>query len=164
MSGYAAIEGWLLPSDDDLCALLEKIRTVAIVGVSADLSQPSSVVASYLLGTDCEVYFVNPKVDEILGRRCMPTLGDLPVVPDCVNVFRRLDDVPELAEQAVAVGAQIFWTQFDLWSPQAARIVLDAGMDLVMDRCLKIEHARSLKVLRPVGAGTRAVEARRPCR
>ena len=113
-----------------------------MVGVSANPARPSNFVATYLLGTDFEVHFVNPTVDEVLGRTCVPSLADLPVVPDCVDVFRRLEDVPAVADEAVAVGARLFWTQFGLWSPEAARTVLDAGLDLVMDRCLKVEHAR----------------------
>ena len=98
MSGWPAIDGWTPPSAVERRDLLAGMRTIAMVGVSANPSRPSNFVATYLLGTDHEVYFVNPMADEILGRPCVPTLADLPVVPDCVDVFRRLDDVPEVAE------------------------------------------------------------------
>ena len=84
--------------------LLAGIRTIAMVGVSANPARPSNFVATYLLGTDYEVFFVNPMADQVLGRPCVPTLADLPVVPDCVDVFRKLSDVPTVADEAVAVG------------------------------------------------------------
>ncbi|MBC8365690.1 MAG: CoA-binding protein [Actinobacteria bacterium] len=134
-----------------------------MVGVSPNPARPSNFVATYLLSssTDYEVYFVNPSTDEILGRPCVPSLEELPVVPDLVDVFRRLDDVPGVAEESVAVGAKAFWTQFGLWSPGAARIALDAGMDLVMDRCLKVEHARFAGGLHLAGFDTGVIDSRR---
>ena len=137
------------------------MHTVAMVGGSANPAQPSNFVATYLLGTDYDVFFVNPMADEILGRPCVPTLADLAVDPDCVDVFRKLDDVPTVAEEAVAVGARVLWTQFGLWSPEAARTVLDAGMDLVMDRCLKVEHARFHGGLHLAGFDTGIIASRR---
>ena len=100
----SGIDGWSPPSVAERRRLLASIRTVAMVGVSANPARPSNFVATYLLGTDFEVYFVNPTVDEVLGRPCAPSLADLPVVPDCVDVFRRLEDVPAVADEAVAVG------------------------------------------------------------
>jgi hypothetical protein len=155
------IDGWTPPSATERRNLLAGIRSVAMVGVSANRARPSNFVATYLLGTDYEVYFVNPMADEILGRPCVPTLADLPVVPDCVDVFRRLGDVPDVAIEAVAVGAGMFWTQFGLWSLEAARTVLDAGMDLVMDRCLKVEHARFHGGLHLAGFDTGVIDSRR---
>ena len=152
----SGIDGWSPPSVAERRRLLASIRTVAMVGVSANPARPSNFVATYLLGTDFEVHFVNPTVDEVLGRPCVPSLADLPVVPDCVDVFRRLEDVP-----AVAVGARLFWTQFGLWSPEAARTVLDAGLDLVMDRCLKVEHARFHGGLHLAGFDTGIIDSRR---
>jgi predicted CoA-binding protein len=107
------------------------------------------------------VYFVNPAVDEILGRPCFASLADLPVVPDLVDVFRRLEDVPAVAVEAAAVGAKVLWTQFHLWSPEAARVALDAGMEVVMDRCLKVEHARFHGGLHLAGFDTGVIDARR---
>ena len=134
---------------------------MAIARVAVSRARPSNFVATYLLGTDFEVHFVNPTVDEVLGRPCAPSLADLPVVPDCVDVFRRLEDVPAVADEAVAVGARLFWTQFGLWSPEAARTVLDAGLDLVMDRCLKVEHARFHGGLHLAGFDTGVIDSRR---
>ncbi|MDG2428207.1 MAG: CoA-binding protein [Acidimicrobiales bacterium] len=161
MTESVPIAGWTVPSDTARRRLLASMQTVAMVGVSANPARPSNFVATYLLATDYEVYFVNPTVERILGRPCVPSLADLPVVPDCVNVFRRLDDVPAVANEAVAVGARVFWTQFGLWSAEAARTVLDAGMDLVMDRCLKVEHARFYGDLHLAGFDTGVIDSRR---
>jgi len=159
--GHPPVDGWTEPSSNERRRLLAGMRTVAMVGVSANPARPSNFVATYLLGTDYEVFFVNPMADEILGRPCVPTLDDLPVVPDCVDVFRKLDDVPTVADEAVAVGARVLWTQFGLWSPETARIVLDAGMVLVMDRCLKVEHARFHGGLHLAGFDTGVIDSRR---
>ncbi len=159
--GHPPVDGWTEPPSNERRRLLAGMRTVAMVGVSANPARPSNFVATYLLGTDYDVFFVNPMADEILGRPCVPTLADLPVVPDCVDVFRKLDDVPTVADEAVAVGARVLWTQFGLWSPEAARTVLDAGMDLVMDRCLKDEHARFHGGLHLAGFDTGVIDSRR---
>ncbi|MBD32420.1 MAG: CoA-binding protein, partial [Acidimicrobiaceae bacterium] len=115
-----------------------------MVGVSANAARPSNFVATYLLSSsaDFQVYFVNPMVEEIFDQPCYASLAELPEVPDMVNVFRRSEDLPEVAEEAVAVGARSFWTQLGLWNVEAATTAINAGMDVVMDRCLKIEHAR----------------------
>lgn len=133
-----------------------------MVGVSANSSRPSNFVATYLLSSsaDFEVYFVNPMVDQILDQPCYSSLGDLPFAPDMVNVFRRPEDLPEVAEQAVAIGAQSFWTQLGLWNVEAATIAVEAGLDLVMDRCLKIEHARFHGGLHLAGFDTGVIDSR----
>ncbi|MDE0834556.1 MAG: CoA-binding protein, partial [Acidimicrobiales bacterium] len=102
--GKDPIAGWTEPSLNERRRLLAGIRTIAMVGVSANPARPSNFVATYLLGTDYEVFFVNPMANQVLGRPCVPTLADLPVVPDCVDVFRKLADVPTVADEAVAVG------------------------------------------------------------
>lgn len=164
MTGRLSIDGWTPPSATERRDLLAEIKTIAMVGVSTNPARPSNFVATYLLGTDYDVFFVNPMVDEVLGRPCVPTLADLPVVPDCVDVFRRLADVPTVADEAVAVGTRLLWTQFGLWSPEAARTVLDAKMDLVMDRCLKVEHARFHGGLHLAGFDTGILSSKRDSR
>ena len=99
-------------------------------------------------------------VDQILDQPCYSSLEDLPVAPDMVNVFRRPEDLPEVAEQAVAIGAQSFWTQLGLWNVEAATIAVEAGLDLVMDRCLKIEHARFHGGLHLAGFDTGVIDSR----
>ena len=157
------VPGWTEPTAGDRLALLERTKSVAMVGVSANPARPSNFVATYLLSSSAafDVYFVNPMADEILGEPCYPTLADLPVVPDMVDVFRKPDDLPEVAEEAVEIGASSYWAQLGLWSVDAARIANDAGLDVVMDRCLKIEHARFHGGLHRAGFDTGVIDSRR---
>jgi|TARA_Y100001970_G_scaffold293658_1_gene442040 predicted CoA-binding protein len=133
-----------------------------MVGVSANAARPSNFVATYLLSSsaDFQVYFVNPMVEEIFDQPCHASLAELPEVPDMVNVFRRSEDLPEVAEEAVAVGARSFWTQLGLWNVEAATTAINAGMDVVMDRCLKIEHARFHGGLHLAGFDTGVIDSR----
>ena len=133
-----------------------------MVGVSANAARPSNFVATYLLSSsaDFQVYFVNPMVEEIFDQPCYANLAELPEVPDMVNVFRRSEDLPEVAEEAVAVGARSFWTQLGLWNVEAATTAINAGMDVVMDRCLKIEHARFHGGLHLAGFDTGVIDSR----
>ena len=104
---------------------------------------------------------VQTYADEILGEPCYPTLADLPVVPDLVDVFRRSDDLPEVAEETIAIGAKAFWAQLGLWNVDAAQMANEAGLDVVMDRCLKIEHARFHGGLHRAGFDTGVIDSRR---
>ncbi len=160
---HEPVEGWTPPSARERVELLRRTHSIAMVGVSARAARPSNFVATYLLSSsaDFDVYFVNPRADEILGQPCYDSLADLPVVPDLVDVFRRNEDLPEVAREAVDVGARSLWIQLGLWSAEAARIALDAGMDVVMDRCLKIEHARFCGGLHLAGFDTGVVNSRR---
>lgn len=159
---HEPIPGWSEPTATRRLDLLKRTGSVAMVGVSANPARPSNFVATYLLSssTDFEIYFVNPMVDEILDRPCYPTLQDLPATPDMVNVFRRSDDLPGVAEEAVAVGAASFWAQLGLWSVEAANIAIEDGLDVVMDRCLKIEHARFHGGLHLAGFDTGVIDSR----
>ena len=164
--GHVPIPEWDEPTPAERRRMLLETSTVAMVGVSGNKSRPSNFVATYLLSssTNFEVYFVNPVVDEVFGRPCYSSLADLPVVPDLVDVFRRLEDLPAVAADAVAVGAKILWMQFGLWSPVAACIALEAGLELVMDRCLKVEHARFHGGLHLAGFNTGVIDSRRSAR
>ncbi len=163
MTERTPIAGWEPPSAAQRQSILRSVKSIAMVGVSANPSRPSNFVATYLCSstTDYDVYFVNPTTTEILGQPCVPSLADLPVIPDLVDVFRKIDDVPEVATETVEIGARVFWTQFELWSPEAAEIVLDANMELVMDRCIKIEHARFAGGLHLSGFDTGVIDSRR---
>ena len=118
---------------------------------------------TYLSSSVCdfELYPVNPRETEILGHRCYPSLDALPVVPDIVDVFRKADDCPGIAEDAVAVGARVLWLQLGIWSDEAARIASEAGLQVVMDRCTKIEHARFAGGLGLAGFDTGVISSRR---
>ena len=160
---HPPVDGWTPPSARDRLRILREAQSVAMVGVSANPARPSNFVATYLVSssTDFNVYFVNPRETEILGRPCVPSLDELPVTPDIVDVFRRPEDLPSVATEAVAAGAATLWIQLGLWSVDAASIAVDAGRNVVMDRCLKIEHARFHGGLHLAGFDTGVVDSRR---
>jgi predicted CoA-binding protein len=136
---------WSQPDDAAVRDILAATRTVAIVGVSRDPSRPSNEVYRYLAArTDYELHLVNPTINELDGRPVHPTLADLPVVPDLVDVFRRYEQLQSVAADAIAVGAKTLWLQQGLWHEQVARDAHAAGLAVVMDRCLKVEHAALL--------------------
>lgn len=133
-----------------------------MVGASANPARPSHFVATYLLAsTDYEVWFVNPAADEILGRPVYPSLADLPAPPDLVDVFRRPDDLPTVLDETIAVGAHTLWLQLGLRDDAIARRARAAGLRVVMDRCLKIEHARFDGGLHLAGFDTGVITSRR---
>ncbi len=141
--------------------IIQNHESVALVGVSANPIRSSNFVASYLVRTPFRTYPVNPAYDEVLGRKAYPTLFDLPEVPDIVDVFRRHDAIPEVVDQAIEVGAKVVWLQLGLRHDEAARRAMDAGLKVVQDRCLKIEHARFSGRLHLAGFNTGVVSSRR---
>jgi uncharacterized protein len=154
---------WSPPGASERLAILERTRSIAIVGVSANVSRPSNFVATYMMSSsaDYEMYFVNPTFDELFGQPVYPTLADLPVVPDMVDVFRRTDDLRAVAEEAIDLGSKVFWAQLGLMHQGAADLAHQAGLDVVMDRCLKIEHARFHGGLHLAGFDTGVIDSRR---
>ncbi|MEO7126984.1 MAG: CoA-binding protein [Nakamurella sp.] len=122
--------------------ILAQAKSVALVGVSANVLRPSNFVATYLARTNLKIYPVNPSADEVLGLKCYPSLAALPEVPDIVDIFRATDAIPGVVDEAIAVGAKVVWFQLGLRHDGAARTAIDAGLKVVQDRCLKIEHAR----------------------
>ena len=145
--------------------IIRGTSSVAIVGMSTNTSRASHFVATYLLSSSCSfenVWFVNPKGGEVLGQTIYPSLADLPCVPDLVDVFRRNEDLPSVAEEFIAIpGTKTFWAQLGLRSPEAVEIVTKAGRIAVMNRCLKIEHARFGGGLHLAGFNTGVISARR---
>ncbi|MDT5095367.1 MAG: uncharacterized protein QOH60_4730 [Mycobacterium sp.] len=134
---------WTEPGDDAVRDLLQTTRTLAVVGVSPDPTRPSNEVYGYLKATgDYAMYPVNPTIDELDGESVFASLSALPVVPDIVDVFRRSDHLRSVLEDAIAVGAKSIWLQQGLWDEQLAIDAEAAGLQVVMDRCLKVEHAR----------------------
>ncbi|HZQ85498.1 MAG TPA: CoA-binding protein [Acidimicrobiales bacterium] len=156
-------EPWHPPSARDRLAILRRTKTVAMVGASSNRARPSHFVATYLVSssTDFTVWFVNPRETSILGRPVYPSLDALPEPPDLVDVFRRAEDLPDVARDAAAAGARTFWAQLGLWSDEAAKIGHEAGLDVVMNRCLKIEHARFAGGLHLAGFDTGVISSRR---
>lgn len=154
--------GWTPPSAQERRALLERTRSVAIVGASAKPSRASYFVATYLLSSsDLRIFFVNPAVDEILGHPVYPSLQALPEPPDLVDVFRRPSELPAVLDDAIEVGASTLWLQLGLWDGDVARRGAEAGVTVVMNRCLKIEHARFAGGLHLAGFDTGVITSRR---
>jgi len=154
---------WNAPSIRETKSLLDRSRTIAIVGASADPSRSSYFVATYLLSssTDYQVYLVNPKGGEILGWPVYRSLAEVPVVPDIVDVFRRVEDLGAVADEVLPLGSPVLWFQLGLRDDAVAERAEAAGMRVVQDRCLKIEHARWAGGLHLAGFDTGVVSSRR---
>ncbi|GAA1645734.1 CoA-binding protein [Georgenia ruanii] len=156
---------WVGPSAPERLAILRRTRSIAIVGASDKPSRASYFVATYLLSsTPYRVYFVNPVAKEILGQPVYPSLADLPEAPDLVDVFRRHDDLPQVLEETIAAGAKTLWLQLGSWHEDVARGGEAAGLEVVMDRCVKIEHARFHGGLHLAGFNTGVISSRRQVR
>ncbi|MBS1848469.1 MAG: CoA-binding protein [Actinobacteria bacterium] len=145
----------------DRLRIIQGARSVALVGVSANPIRSSNFVASYLIRTPMDVTFVNPAYDEVLGRRSYASLVDLPEVPDIVDIFRREEAIPGVVDEAIAIGAKVVWFQLGLRHDAAAAKAIDAGLEVVQDRCLKIEHARFSGRLNLAGFDTGVISSKR---
>lgn len=141
--------------------IIQRSRSVALVGVSANPIRSSNFVASYLVRTSLTTYPVNPMYDEVLGMKCYPSLEDLPEAPDIVDIFRRTDQIPGVVTEAIEVGANVVWFQLGLRHDEAAQMAVAAGLEVVQDRCLKIEHARYSGGLHLGGFDTGVISSRR---
>ena len=157
------------PSGDDINTLrriLKECRVLAIVGLSANWHRPSYFAAKYMLEHGYRVIPVNPQYHEVLGQKCYASLRDIPrsVVGqiDLVDVFRKTEDVMPVAEDAIAIGARVLWQQLGVRNEAAAAKARAAGLESVMDRCVKIEHGRLFGGLNWVGVNTRVISAKRP--
>ena len=142
--------------------ILGETRSLAVVGLSADWFRPSNFAAKYMQAHGYRVIPVNPRYEEILGEKCYPDLASIPEKVDMVDVFRRPEQCPDIARQAVAIGARFLWLQIGVVSEAARQIAADAGLEVVMDRCVKIEYARLFGGLNWFGVNTRLISARRP--
>jgi hypothetical protein len=152
---------------DDISTLrriLRDCRTIAVVGLSADWNRPSNFAAKYLQQHGYRIVPVNPRYagSSVLGERCHASLEQVPHPVDMVDVFRRTDDVLPIARQAIAIGAKCLWQQIGVVNVEAAQMAREAGLDTVMDRCVKIEHARLFGGLHWAGVNTRLISAHRP--
>ncbi len=141
--------------------VLRSTRTVAIVGLSPDDLRASNFIGFYLRRHGYKVVPVNPKEKQILGETSYPSLSQIPVPVDVVDVFRRPEAVPDIAREAVAIGAKALWLQFGVISPEGARLAEQGGLRVIMDRCMKVEHARHLGRMHWLGFNTGVVTARR---
>lgn len=150
---------------DDVNALrriLKENQVIAVVGLSADWFRPSFFAAKYMLEHGYRVIPVNPKYPEILGQKCYKSLHEIPEKVGIVDIFRKSQDVMPIAEAAVAIGARVLWQQLGVRNEAAAAKARAAGLESVLDRCVKIEHARLFGGLGWVGVNTRLISAKRP--
>jgi predicted CoA-binding protein len=150
---------------DDVAGLrriLMQCRTIAVVGLSANWHRPSYFAAKYMLEHGYTVIPVNPAYKEVLGQACYPSLRDVPQKVDMVDCFRRAEDIPAIADETIGIGARVLWMQLGVINPEAARKAEAAGLEVVMDRCVKIEYARLFGGLNWFGVNTGIVSSRRP--
>jgi predicted CoA-binding protein len=142
--------------------ILKEARTIAVVGLSAEWHRPSFFAAKYMQEHGYRVIPVNPKYAEVLGEKCFASLKDIKEKVDIVDVFRKTQDVPPIAEDAIAIGARVLWQQLGVKNVAAAARARAAGLEAVLDRCVKIEHGRLFGGLNWVGVNTRVISAKRP--
>ena len=162
VSGRSAVnDGPFAGSAAERLHILERYRRIAMVGLSADPYRPSHFAALYLLANGYEVIPVNPGADEILGRISYPSLLQIPGPVEVVDIFRHPAAVSDIVEQAVHIGANVVWMQLGVVHDEAAQIAHQAGLEVVMDRCMKIEHARFFGGLATLGLNSGVISARR---
>jgi predicted CoA-binding protein len=150
---------------DDVAGLrrvLQGTRVIAVVGLSPNWNRPSYFAAKYMLEHGYIVIPVNPGATEILGQKCYPDLAAIPCKVDLVDVFRRPEDVMPIADDAIRLGAKCLWLQLGVIHREAAARAAAAGLDVVMDRCVKIEYARLFGGLNYAGVNTQVISAKRP--
>lgn len=156
---------WVGPDAKERLAILRAAKTVAIVGASPNVTRSSYFVGTYLQqSSDFELWFVNPNATEILGQPVYPDLQSLPGVPDVVVVFRKASDIPSVVDDVVAIGAKTIWVQLGIWNEEAAYDAEAKGLTVVMDRCIKVEHARFHGGLHLLGFDTGQITSRRTLR
>ncbi len=141
--------------------ILQENRVIAVVGLSANWYRPSYFAAKYLQEHGYRIIPVNPRYEEILGEKCYPTLRDIPEPVDVVQIFQRADQVLPFGEEAIDIGAKVVWMQLGIVNEEAAERARQAGLDVVMDRCMKIEHARLFGGLNFVGVNTGVISSKR---
>jgi uncharacterized protein len=156
---------WVGPNAKERLRILRNAKSIAIVGASPNAARASYFVGTYLQqSSPYRVYFVNPMADTILGEKAYPDLASLPEVPDIVDVFRKGSDIPDVIDEVVAVGAKTVWVQLGIWNQDAAIYGESKGLTVVMDRCIKIEHARFNGGLHLLGFDTGQITSRKTIR
>jgi len=142
--------------------ILKQYKRIAMVGLSANAYRPSHFVALYMRAAGYRIFPVNPREREILGLQCYATLAEVPPPVEIVDIFREPAAVPAIVEDAIAAGAKVIWMQLGVIHEAAAARALDAGLEVVMDRCVKIEHARFFGGLSTLGLNAGVLTARKP--
>jgi hypothetical protein len=152
----------ILDDSAGLRRILTRSRTIAVVGLSQHWYRPSYFAAKYMQDFGYRIFPVNPNYEEVLGERCYPTLTAIGQPVDIVDCFRKSEEMVPIAREAVAIGAKVLWMQLGIRNDEAAKIATDAGLDVVMNRCVKIERARLLGGLNWAGVNTGVISAKRP--
>jgi len=165
MSGTDQERTWVGPGAKERLGILRRARSIAIVGASPNPARSSYFVGTYLQqSSDYRVYFVNPNADTILGQPAYSDLASLPEVPDIVDVFRKASDIPSVIDDVLAVGASTVWVQLGVWNEEAAVYGEEQGLTVVMDRCIKVEHARFHGGLHLMGFDTGVISSKKQVR
>ncbi len=151
----------LVPTASDRLRILSSNKNIAMVGLSPNPFRPSHFAAIYMLAEGYNIIPVNPAAKEILGRKCYASLSEIPGPVDIVDVFRKPEDVLPLADEAVKIGAKVLWMQLGVINEEAAARARAGGLEVVMDRCVKIEHARFFGGLNLIGLNTGVISSRR---
>jgi len=141
--------------------ILSRYSNIAVVGLSTNPNRPSYFAALYMLRRGYKIVPVNPRAEEILGQRCYPSLRDIPEAVEIVDIFRPSAAVPPIVEDAITIGAKVVWMQFGVVNEDAAQRAREAGLEVVMDQCVKVEHARFFGGLNTLGLNTGVISSRR---
>ncbi len=140
----------VITSDNELAQLLSKTKRVAVVGISDKEDRPSNGVSRWLMqNSHLELYFVNPALTTVLGQPCYATLADIPEPIDMVDIFRKVSDIPAVVDEAIAIGAKSIWIQLGLVDEASATRAVNAGLDVAMDLCIKVEYERLANSISP---------------
>lgn len=157
------MSGWHNPTAQERLEILKKAKSIAIIGASDNPARASYFVTTYLLSSsNYQLYLVNPKLKEILGLPVYPSLAEVPVIPDIVDVFRKAEDLPGVLDETIAKESKVFWAQLGIFDQATADRAQAAGITAVMDKCIKIEHARFQGGLNLAGFNTGVIDSRRP--
>jgi predicted CoA-binding protein len=140
----------VITSDNEIAELLSKTKRVAVVGISDKEDRPSNGVSRWLMAhSHLDLYFVNPALTTVLGKPCYPSLKDIPVAIDMVDIFRKVSDIPAVVDEVIEIGAQSIWIQLGLVDNASAARAVDAGLDVVMDLCIKVEYENLKSLISP---------------
>jgi predicted CoA-binding protein len=140
----------VITSDNEIAELLSKTKRVAVVGISDKEDRPSNGVSRWLMAhSHLDLYFVNPALTTVLGKPCYPSLKDIPVAIDMVDIFRKVSDIPAVVDEAIEIGAQSIWIQLGLVDNASAARAVDVGLDVVMDLCIKVEYENLKSLISP---------------
>jgi len=146
---------------DTLKRILTENKTIAVAGLSAKWNRPSHFAAKYMKEHGYKIIPVNPAYEEILGERCYPSLLDIPEPVDIVDIFRHPKDIPPIVEDAIKIGAKVVWMQLTVEHEEAAKRAREAGLEVVMNRCVKIEHGRLFGGINFLGVNRRLISSKK---